>query len=353
MKRSMLKPILFTVSLILLVNCKPKVTSVTTELEVPVSVRELIPETIEEFVNTTGTVTPSKEATLLTEMAGDYILQVNPDTKQPYALGDKVKKGAVIIRIQDEEYKNSIRIKSKELDLEISKQELDKQQSLYEKGGATLRELKNAEIKYINTQYDIENARLNIAKMAVVAPFSGTIVSLPYFTQGTKVKNGTEVVRLVNNKQLYLEANLPEKYFSSLTTGFDVYITNYNLPDDTLPGNVTQIAPAIDPDTRTFKVMISVDNSSDQLLPGMFVKADLVVNRVENAIIIPKEIIKGRGRSQAVFIADKGYAAERRIYTGIENDDRIEVIDGLKAGDKLVVRGYETLRDKAKLKIVE
>jgi membrane fusion protein, multidrug efflux system len=99
--------------------------------------------------------------------------------------------------------------------------------------------------------------------------------------------------------------------------------------------------------------MISVDNFKEQLLPGMFVKADLVVNRVENAIVIPKEIIKGRGRSQSVFISDKGYAAERRIYTGIENDDRIQVTSGLQLGDKLVVRGYETLRDKAKLKIVE
>jgi membrane fusion protein, multidrug efflux system len=353
MKHSILKPILFLVTLFLLTNCKPKVTTVTSELEVPVSVSELVPSVIEEFVNTTGTVTPSKEATLFTEMAGDYVLQINPETQKPYALGDKVKKGNVIIRIEDEEYKNSIRIKSKELDLEISKQELEKQQSLYEKGGATLRELKNAEIKYINTQYDIENARLNIAKMAVVAPFAGTIVSLPYFTQGTKVKNGTEVVRLVNNKQLYLEANLPEKYYNTLITGFDVYVTNYNLPDDTLKGNITQIAPAIDPNTRTFKVMISVDNFKEQLLPGMFVKADLVVNRVENAIVIPKEIIKGRGRSQSVFISDKGYAAERRIYTGIENDDRIEVTGGLQLGDKLVVRGYETLRDKAKLKIVE
>jgi membrane fusion protein, multidrug efflux system len=353
MKSAVLKFTLFAFVLLLLTNCKKSVQNYSAELEVPVSVKEISPGTIEAFINSTGSVYALKDVTLSTETTGKYRLQTNPATGKPYALGDKVKEGDVIIRIEDKEYENSIRIKSIELDLEISKQELEKQKSLYEKGGVTLRELKDAEIQEMNTEYEMENAQLNLAKMSVKAPFDGTIVNFPYFTPGTRISSGTEVLRVTNSKKLYLEANLPEKYFPEVKENMNVYITNYNVPDDTLHGVISQIAPAIDPDARTFKTFITIDNSAGLLLPGMFVKADLVVKRSENAIVIPKDIIKGRGRVQSVFIAESGYSRERRITTGIENNDYVEVVDGLNMGDKLITRGYETLRDRSKLKIVE
>ena len=353
MKLRTIKLITLALITVLFANCKRSVSRYNVELEVPVSVTELTPKTIEAFINTTGTVYPLQEVTLATEMAGDYKLQKNRANGELYALGDKVEAGDVIIKIDDEEYRNSIRIKSRELDLDISKQEYDKQKVLYEKGGVTLRELKNAEIKYINTQYDIENARLNLAKMSIEAPFNGVIAELPYFTQGTKVKNATEVLRIVNYEELFLEANLPEKYYADVKEQMEVYITNYNVKEDTLKGIITQKAPAIDPDARTFKTFITIENPEGKLLPGMFVKADLVAKRREDVVVIPKELIRGRGRSQSVFIADKGYAEERRITTGIENNDYVEVVNGLSIGDRLITRGYETLRDKSKLKIIE
>ena len=98
-----------------------------------------------------------------------------------------MKAGATIIKLEDEEYVNGLRIKSKEVDLEISKLEYEKQQALYEKGGVTLRDLKNAEITLINTEYDTESSRINLAKMSLKAPFTGVISNLPYFTNGTRV----------------------------------------------------------------------------------------------------------------------------------------------------------------------
>lgn len=353
MKSAIFKFTLFAIAIVLLTNCKRSTQNYNVELEVPVSVKEITPSTIESFIKTTGSVYAIKDVTLATEMAGKYQLQTNRATGKKYALGDKVKEGEVIIRIEDKEYENGIRIKSIELDLDISRQELEKQKNLYDKGGVTLRELKNAEIQKINTEYEMENAQLSLAKMYIKAPFDGSIVDLPYFTQGSRVPSGTEVLRVTNNKELYLEANLPEKYFSQVKTDMNVYITNYNVPDDTLKGVITQIAPAIDPDARTFRTFVTIDNNKGLLLPGMFVKADLVAERNEKTIVIPKDIIRGRGRTQTVFIAESGYSQERRITTGIENEEFVEVIDGLEIGDRLITRGYETLRNRSKLKIVE
>ncbi len=336
-----------------LVGCQQAEKAITSDVSIPVSVSEVKLKTIEQYVNTTGTVFPSKEATLTTEMDGFYHIKTNPATGKPYAIGDAVKEGATIIEIKDPDFENSIRIKSKKLDLEISKQELEKQTSLHEKGGATLRELKNAEINYINTNYDYESAILQLEDKYVKAPFAGVIVDMPYYTVGTKVKSGTEVVEVVNRNELYMEANLPEKFYSSIKKGMEVYVTNYSMPDDTLSGEITQVSPSIDPDGRTFKCFLRINNDQRLLLPGMFVKADLIVERHEDVIVIAKEIISGSNRKRSVFVSNKGYADQRFITTGLENLEEVEVVRGLSEGDQIIVKGFETLKNKSKIKIVE
>ena len=256
---------------LLLNSCRQPDMEVSTTVEVPVDVIEASTASIEEFVSTTGTVYPLKEVTLSSEIAGAYRLQLNPSTGRPFALGDYVKKGAVLIKLEDEEYVNDLRVKSKEVDKEISQLEYEKQQALYDKGGATLRDLKNAEITLINTEYDMESSRINLAKMSLVAPFSGVIAELPYFTDGTKVPASTEMVTVIDYGKLYLEANLPEKYFSNIERGFKVYVSSYTSTADTLIGTITQISPSIDAEARTFLCFVEVENAEKTLLPGMFV----------------------------------------------------------------------------------
>ncbi|MDA3824018.1 MAG: efflux RND transporter periplasmic adaptor subunit, partial [Bacteroidales bacterium] len=337
---------------ILLHSCKQPQLDVTTTIEVPVGVVEVSNASIEEFINTTGTVYSMQDVTLSSEMAGEYKLQTNPTTGKPYAIGDMVKENTVLIKLEDAEYYNGLRIKSKEVDYEISKQEYEKQQSLYEKGGATLRELKNAEINLINTEYDIESSKINLEKMDVKAPFSGVISDLPYFTNRTKVKSATELVKIINYKALYLETNLPEKYFQNIEKGFKVYISSYTNALDTLLGTITQNSPDIDPEARTFMCFVEVNNSERILLPGMFVKADMVINSSENTIVIPKDLVISFNRAQMVYVVDKGVANSRFITTGLENDTEIEVTTGLETGESIVSKGFETLRDKSKVKII-
>jgi len=325
---------------------------VGTTIEVPVGVIEVSTSSIEEFVSTTGTVYPLKEVTLSSEITGEYQLQVNPSTGKSYSLGDRVKAGATVIKLEDEEYVNSLRARSTEVDLEISKLEYEKQQSLYEKGGATLRDLKNAEITLINTEYDIESNRINLGKMALKAPFSGIIAELPYFTNGTRIASNTEMITIIDYSRLYLEANLPEKYFKNINRGFKVYVTSYTSVADTLTGVITQISPSIDPEARTFKCFVEVDNRDQVLLPGMFVKADLVVNSAKEVIVIPRDIIMSRNRNQIVYVVENGVATERIITTGLQNEESVEVKMGLLKGESIVNSGFETLRNQSRVRIL-
>jgi membrane fusion protein, multidrug efflux system len=333
--------------------CNNQPTNTTTELAVPVSVSDIKPKSIEKIINTTGTLNATKKTVLNTEMTGKYKLLTNPRTHRPFALGDLVENGQVVVQLEDAEYVNGIGLESKKLNLDITEQTMKKQQSLFEKGGVTQLDYRNSEVNYTNAKDAFERANLQLAKMSVRAPFKGTITDLPAITNGTQVSTGTAVVSLMDYSIMTVEVNLPEKYINEVAIEQAVRIMNYTLPNDTLTGNVKELSPAISTETRTFKGVVQVANPELKLRPGMFAKADIVLARKDSVIVIPKEIIISSQRGKSVFIVDNGTATEKRITIGYENQNEAEITSGLKKNDRLVIKGFETLKNRSKVKIVK
>lgn len=334
-------------------SCNNQTGSESTELAVPVSVENIKLKSIQQFVSTTGTAKAVYETELSSEIEGNYILQTNPKTGRNFQLGDRVQKGQVIVKLENAEYLNGLNIESTKLDLEISEQEYQKQKSLYEKGGVTLLEMRNSEVSMITAKNNYERAQIQLAKMQVIAPFSGVIVALPYYTESTRVAAGESMVSLMNYNKMYVEINLPEKNISEVTTGQEAMITNYTLTNDTLTGHITELSPIISEETRTFTGKLEIDNPDLKLRPGMFIKANIITAQKDSTIVIPKDVIMTGSRGKYVFIVGRNSAADdRRITTGISNQDEIEVLDGLSQNDRLIIKGFETLRDNSKVKVI-
>ena len=340
-------------SLLVLASCNEEQTKSTTEVTVSVRVSKLTVGTMEQTETVTGSARAKKEVLLESETEGDYKLLNNPLTGKPYQLGDKVLKGALIISLENKEYENSIQMESKELDYEVNEMEYEKQKSLYDKGGVTLRELKSAEGTLINARYDLENAQYSLDEMTIRAPFTGTVVDLPYFTQGTKVSSAVELLTIMDYSAMYMTFSLPEKSIAEVTVGQEVYVLNYTLPEDTVKGVVSQLSPAIDETTRTFSGVVEIENADLKLRPGMFIQGDIVTLRNDEVYILPKEVVSTNTKGSFVYIADKGMARQQRIQTGLENATEIEVVSGLTGEEMIVIEGYETLRDRSKIKILK
>lgn len=349
-----IKLLLFLAGIIAVsVSCNNQPQSETTELAVPVSVENVKLQSISQYINTTGSAKSMSETSLNSEIAGEYRLMNNPATGKPFKLGDRVKEGQVIVQLEDAEYVNGLAMEAKKLNLEISEQEYEKQKSLYEKGGVTLRELRNSEVSKTNARYDYESAQLRMAKMKVVSPFAGVIVELPYYTKSTRVSAGQPMVSLMNYDKMYMDINLPEKSISEVKLGQDVLITNYTIAEDTLTAVVSELSPMISTETRTFSGKLLIENPELKLRPGMFVKADIITAHKDSVIVIPKNIILSGNRGKYVFVVGRNSAADdRRITTGIENKDYIEVVEGLAKNDRLIIKGFETLRDNSKVKVI-
>jgi membrane fusion protein, multidrug efflux system len=350
MKKSI---ILFLSLLFIAVSCKNDTQNLNADVEIPVSVQDVALKSIEEYVNTSGTVYPKGDIEMKSEITANYFLEKNPRTGRLWQLNDRVKTGDLIARLEDREYINSIKMETTQLNLDLTESELKKQESLFEKGGVTQNDLKTAEINYANAKTNLETAKLQMAKTRIVAPIEGVIVDLPYYTQGTQVPTASTVVKIMDYKTMYMDVQLPEKYITVIKPGQRVNLTNYTIPEDTIIGRVTQLSPAINPDTRTFKGYISIDNSGYLLRPGMFVKADIVTNHKDSVIVIPKNVILSRQRGKTVFIVDRGVAAERIIETGLENLTEVEVTKGLTRNERLVTSGFETLSNRSKVKIIK
>lgn len=350
MKKALL---LLNILIIVLAGCQNQNDTLEGDVEIPVSVKDIQLKTIEEFVSTTGTVYPIVDIELKSEITGQYFLERNPRTGKRWQLGDKIKKGEVVIRLEDKEFVNSVKLDLQKLNLELAESELKKQESLYEKGGVTLKELADAGANQMNAKYSLENAEIQTAKMKIHSPFDGVIVDLPFFTQGEHIPSGSDIVSIMNYSTMYLDINLPEKYVGEIKVGQDVRLTNYTIPDDTIRGKITQLSPAINADTRTFKGNILVNNPELLIRPGMFVKADIVTARKDSAIVVAKDIILSRQRGLTVYVVDNGVAKERTISIGLENNKEVEVVRGLEVNQRVVTDGFETLSNNAKVTIIK
>ena len=324
---------------------------IDTSITVPVSVEDIKLKPIEEFIETTGTARAKQEVELVAETDGYYRLGKSSKNK-PFALGDFVSPANVIVYLDNPELENNTKIESQKLNLDISKSEFEKQQALYDKGGVTFRELKNAEQALIDAQYNYDNAKIQLSKLKVQSPFRGIIVDLPYFTQGTRVTTGSLIAKVMNYENLYMDVSFPAKNLGQIEIGQMVRALNYTMTDDTLWGKITQVSPAIDAETRTFKASVEINNPERKFRPGMFIKAETIVAHKDSAIVIPKNIIVQSRGAKRVYVVRRGAADGRRIITGLENPTHVEVVQGLELDDRLIVKGYETLSDKTRVKVV-
>jgi RND family efflux transporter MFP subunit len=347
------KSLLSAAIVVLLAACNNQPQSNQNDIETPVSVQELKKGSISKLINTTGTALATYGVELNSEMNGMYQLQNNPQTGKPYKLGDAVKKGQLIIRLENKEYENGIALESKKLSLEIAEQEQSKQKALYEKGGVTLSEMRNTEVKVTNARYDLENANINLEKMNIKAPFDGVIVTLPHYTINSRVEQSRPMVGFMDYARMYMDINLPESTIKYIKPNQPVFITHYTLPDDTLSGVISELSPAISSETRTFKGKILIENKNLKLRPGMFVKADVVVDKAESVIIIPKGVVLSMRNRKYVYIVERNTAIVRNIQTGLEDEENIQVTGGLNENDNLIIRGYETLRENSRVKVMK
>ncbi|WP_159949111.1 efflux RND transporter periplasmic adaptor subunit [Polaribacter septentrionalilitoris] len=269
--------------------------------------------------------------------------------------GQKVTKGQILARIDDGGM--SQQVAQLEATTALAKTTYERQKRLWE-------QKIGSEIQFLQTKTNYEAQKNTLAqlkkqldKSTIRAPFSG-IIDEVIKTQGNVVSPGpgSEIFRIVNLGNMYIEADVPETYITNITKGKDVEI-QFPVLGKTIDTKVRQTGNFINPSNRTFKVEIGVPNQDRSIKPNLTAKLKINDYTNSEAILIPQSIISENAEGkQYVYVVKNiknniGTAMQTVVKTGKTQGDIIEILDGISVGDQLIEAGARTVKDGQEVKI--
>ncbi len=298
------------------------------------------PDTIEDKIFTTGTLRANEEVQLSSESSGlieeIYLRE-----------GREVNRGDLLVKINDSELKAQLR--RAEFRLNLAEDREVRQKQLLDKGGisqeeydATLNEVNvlRAEVALINAQ---------IEKTEVRAPFSGKL-GLKYVSEGSYITPATRIAALHDIDPIKIDFSVPERYASQIEVGNRVMFSVQGVEDRKV-ATVYAKEPRIDSETRTLQVRAESANPDGELLPGAFADLELTLDTIEDALMVPTIALVPELQGQKVYLLKNGVVVPQSVQTGIRNEARIQITEGVSAGDTVLTTGLLQVRPQMKVQV--
>ena len=279
-------------------------------------------------------------------------------------MGDRVKKGDILLRLDQREAKLNYEIAQKTLDrnkalLQEARNNLKRSKELFDKGI-----ISSSERDSIQTQHDIAEAQaaqsesaLALAKKrledtVITAPLTGEIKKRGV-SRGETIKDKSPLFTVVNTDQLKFYGTIPEKFSPQIKVGQAITIQVDAYGDKAFSGRIERVSPAIDLDTRTLTIEAKIPNPKSLLKAGFFAKGIIATVTEENVPFVPEGAIYSSLGITKLFVIADSIAKEKNIKLGMKEGNMVEVVNEIKAGDIVAVTNLTQLYDGAKVKVAE
>lgn len=232
--------------------------------------------------------------------------------------------------------------------------------------GATREERQALQAQVNQAKATLDLARIRLSYARITSPIDGTI-SERFLDPGNLAVPARPLVTIVQMDTVKVVVYFPEDLIRYMAPGIGAQLTVAAYPDKLFSGRIDKVSPTLNPKTRMFDAEIEVLNKGGLLRPGMFTRVSLFVDPHPDALLVPKEAVlyreeysgnagssKGKvHRSHYLFVADQGRARMRTIVLGHESGTAVEVCQGLKAGERVVIRGMHQLKDGDRVTVIE
>jgi membrane fusion protein (multidrug efflux system) len=340
-KRLKLIVIIIVVFIVAVLIALPKLSSTGNEAPaqqnmnaaLPVKAHILKEEKLANNIVTSGTVLANEEVELKSEEAGKI-------TNILFKEGSKVKKGDLLVKINDAELR--AQLEKAKYNLKLLEDREYRQRVLLERE-AISQEDYDVSLNELNVvKAEIELVKAQIDKTEIRAPFNG-VVGLKNVSEGSFVNTSTVIATLQNINPVKIDFSIPEKYSGSVKTGDPINFKIFGT-GGTYGGKVYAIEPKIDPLTRTLKMRAVYSNPSRDILPGSFADVELVLSQFDDALMVPTHSIVPELKGQKVFLFKNGLAVPQNVEIGIRTDQRVQVTKGLNENDTLITSGILQIR---------
>ncbi len=204
-----------------------------------------------------------------------------------------------------------------------------------------------AQMNAAKAHADTLNVQLSYAR--ITSPISGVVSDRPIYP-GETATAGMPLMSIIDISQLRAIANVPVKEAQSIRVGRPARVAG---PDGDIPGKVTVVSPATDPNATTVEVWVQIANPGERLKPGATLRTSIIAETIQNTLVVPASaLLNGdEGRQKVMVVLNNSVARERAVSVGVRQGDRVQILSGLQPGDQVVTSGGLGLENKAKVTI--
>lgn len=311
---------------------------------------EVRAETWSPVLEAVGSLVANQGVDVTNEVAGQ-VREIH------FRSGDTVKKGAVLVRLEDDVDRADLEglVAAREL-AEI---QFARAQRLFSENQAVPKaNVDEAQARLAGARADVLAQQALIAKKQLRAPFTGRL-GIRLVNVGQYLAPGSPIVRLEALDPLYADFSVPERHFARLAEGQPVEVRVRTYPGEVFNGKIAALNPGVDSATRTVRVRAELSNRDGRMRPGMFAEVRLTLSQPREVLVVPSMAVTYQPYGDTVFVIkegdpDKGgglMAESRIVETGEVRGGDVEVVSGLAAGEKIVRAGHVKLRNGMPVKV--
>ncbi len=300
---------------------------------------------ISKTLELTGSVTATKVARMGSPAEG-------PIMQCQIREGDNVTAGQVLLTIGRKKAADAL-VQAAQVSLAREQEELKRIKKLVQSGAIAAEELETANLKVSQARAELSKALESVEDYQIEAPWNG-VVSKVFVTDGYYVAPRESLVELYDPASTVVQFAIPESQATNIHRGMPVKVELDAYPGQPLKGEITRIYPELDRQTRTRTAeAVIIYNDGITLLPGMFARILIEMETVNNAVLIPdKAIVLNAKNEPTAFVINQGKAEARKLRLGLEKNLMVQVVEGIKPGEMVVIEGNEKLKNGASVKVL-
>jgi membrane fusion protein (multidrug efflux system) len=312
------------------------------ETAVPVETQPLKRAEMVAVYSGTAPIEAHEEAVVVAKVGGE-VRQIYVEE------GDAVQPGQVLARLDGDR----LRLTLAQTEANLRKLERDYKRTLElaEKGLVPKSTAENTKFDLDALRAGYESARLELNYTEIRAPIRG-VISLRNVKVGNTIGPNDPTFTVTDLDPLLAYVHVPEKEFRKIAPGQNAEVVVDALGGERFVGTISRISPTVDPQTGTFRARVEVPDASRRLKPGMFARVNIVYERRQDALQLPRSAILDADGTQSVFVVADGKAEQRSIRTGLSNGGWIEVLEGLQGTEQVVTVGQAGLKTGTPVKVV-
>jgi membrane fusion protein (multidrug efflux system) len=271
----------------------------------------------------------------------------------PFRSGEDVEKGAVLLRLKSDD--DVARLNSLKANAELARITAVRQRKLLAGGTVAQAAVDQADAALRSAEAQLVEQQALIDKKTVHAPFSGRI-GIRAVDVGQVITAGTKATTLQALDRLYFDFTIPQRLIGQIAVGQALDVTTDAFPNERLTGRISAIDSKVDNETRNVSVRAELKNPDRKWLPGMYAKGTLLVGETQNLITVPQTAVTFNTFGDTIFVVETNssggsIAHQKFVKTGERRGDQVAVIDGLAAGDQVVVAGALKLHNNSSVTI--